>query len=66
MKCDYCKKEALYSFAVVLETETINIFCCDDHFENAEIKQDHIKDEEIFQQRMRMITRKIENFNKFM
>lgn len=64
MKCDYCEKESVYSCGVVLDTGIIDIFCCDDHLENAKAKQENILSNEEFKQRTNWITRQIENSNK--
>jgi len=63
MKCDYCENEAMYSFGIILENRSIDIFCCDDHIENTRIKQDRIKDSEAFRQRINVKTRKIKKIN---
>ena len=59
MKCDYCGNKSTYSIGIVLEKETIDIFCCDKHIENAKARQDSIIGIENLKQKINMETKKI-------
>jgi len=60
MKCDYCKKEYLYSCGAYLEDKVIPIYACEEHSAMAISKQQRLLREERMKQRIDILKESME------